>query len=87
MQGFWLCWPLVHDSHIHLGIFLAFTISFVNAGVLGAERLRERLPTVFNFSSKNGSTNQYETFTIAFLTKFLTNSRNKIFIEQFFFDL
>ena len=76
MQGFWLCWPLVHDLHIHLGIFLAFTISFVNAGVLGAERL----PTVFNFSSKNGSTNQYETFTIAFLTKFLTNSMNKIFV-------
>ena len=83
MQGFWICWPLVHDLHIHLGIFWAFTISFVNAGVLGAVRL----PTVFNFSSKNGSTNQYETFTIAFLTKFLTNSTNKIFIGQFFCDL
>ena len=64
-------------------LFWAFTISLVNAGVLGAVRPL----MVFHFSSKNDSINQNETFTIAFLTKFLTNSWNKIFIGQFFCDL
>ena len=43
--------------------------------------------TVFYFSSKNGSADQNETFSIAFLTKFLTNSWNEKFIGPFFFDL
>ena len=59
------------------------TILWIHLGVLGAARP----PTVFYFSSKNGSSNQNETFSIVFLTKFLTNSWNEIFIGSFFFDL
>ena len=69
--------------NLHNSISYACTILSRHLGVLGAAWP----PTVFYFSSKNGSADQNETFSIAFLTKFLTNSWNEKFIGPFFFDL
>ena len=67
-----------HNSLSH-----AFTILLRHSGILGVAWP----PTVFYFSSKNGSTNHNETFSIVFLTKFLTNSWKEKIIGPFFFDL
>ena len=67
---------------IILYLFWAFYVLVLLYRVLGVAWP----PTVFYFSSKNRLTYRNEAFTIAFLTKFLTNSWNGIFIGQFFFD-
>ena len=67
----------------HNSISHAHTILLRHSGILGVAWP----PTVFYFSSKNGSTNHNETFSIVFLTKFLTNSWKEKIIGPFFFDL
>ena len=67
---------------IILYLFWAFYVLVLLYRVLGVAWP----PTVFYFSSKNRLTYRNEAFTIAFLTKFLTNSWNKLFIGSFFFD-
>ena len=67
---------------IILYLFWAFCVLVLLYRVLGVAWP----PTVFYFSSKNRLTYRNEAFTIAFLTKFLTNSWNGIFIGEFFFD-
>ena len=67
----------------HNSISHALTILLRHSGILGVAWP----PTVFYFSSKNGSTNHNETFSIVFLTKFLTNSWKEKIIGPFFFDL
>ena len=67
----------------HNSISHARTILLRHSGILGVAWP----PTVFYFSSKNGSTNHNETFSIVFLTKFLTNSWKEKIIGPFFFDL
>ena len=67
---------------IILYLFWAFYVLVLLYRVLGVAWP----PTVFYFSSKSRSTYRNEAFTIAFLTKFLTNSWNELFIGPFFFE-